>query len=105
VKGAADATRAVQPGPRPAEPGVSAAHQEIQTGRLRWRMMRRGLLELDLVFDRFLAGRFASLEPDQLAALDRLLDCEDIELWAMISGRTPCERPEFAELVELLRAA
>jgi antitoxin CptB len=103
VKSAADAAREIQP--RPVERGVSAAPAEIQPGRLRWRMMRRGLLELDLVFDRFLAGRFACLAPDQLAALDRLLDCEDIELWAMISGRTPCERPEFAELVELLRAA
>jgi succinate dehydrogenase flavin-adding protein (antitoxin of CptAB toxin-antitoxin module) len=84
---------------------LNPARQEVQAGRLRWRMMRRGLLELDLVFDRFLAGRFASLAPDQLAVLDRLLDCEDIELWAMISGRKPCEHPEFAELLELLRAA
>ncbi len=84
---------------------MNPAREKVQAGRLRWRMMRRGLLELDLVFDRFLAGRFASLAPDQLAALDRLLDCEDIELWAMISGREPCERPEFAELLELLRAA
>ena len=74
-------------------------------GKLRWRMMRRGLLELDLVFQRFLDGRFARLNPAQFDALGRLLEYEDTDLWDLVSGRTECADAQLMELVDLLRAA
>jgi antitoxin CptB len=73
-------------------------------GKLRWRMMRRGLLELDLVFERFLSKHFDALDDAQLAALDRLLDWEDTDLWEVVSGRRECDDMQFKELVDLLRA-
>jgi succinate dehydrogenase flavin-adding protein (antitoxin of CptAB toxin-antitoxin module) len=73
-------------------------------GRLRWRMMRRGLLELDLVFERFLERDFATLDDGQRADLDRLLDYEDTDLWAVVSGREKCADPSLALLVQRLRA-
>ncbi len=73
-------------------------------GRLRWRMMRRGLLELDLVFERFLARDFEALDDVQRADLDRLLDFEDTDLWAVLSGREECADPSLRDLVHRLRA-
>jgi antitoxin CptB len=73
-------------------------------GRLRWRMMRRGLLELDLVFERFIERDFDKLDDGQRADLDRLLDYEDTDLWAVLSGREECADPSLRDLVIRLRA-
>jgi succinate dehydrogenase flavin-adding protein (antitoxin of CptAB toxin-antitoxin module) len=72
-------------------------------GRLRWRCMRRGLLELDLVLDRFAQRHLAALDARGLRALDELLDYEDPELWDIVSGRKQCEEPRLNEVVDLLR--
>lgn len=71
---------------------------------LRWRCMRRGLLELDLVFERFLAQRFDALGEGQLAALDELARYEDADLWPLVSGRERCSEPGLQEIVDLMRA-
>lgn len=44
--------------------------------RLRWRS-RRGLLEMDLILERFLAQHLASLSAEEWVAYDRLLDLPD----------------------------
>jgi succinate dehydrogenase flavin-adding protein (antitoxin of CptAB toxin-antitoxin module) len=77
---------------------------QAMEGRLRWRMMRRGLLELDLVFERFLAREFDALDDTQRADLDRLLDYEDTDLWAVLSGREECADASLRDLVQRLRA-
>ena len=74
----------------------------IERGRVRWQC-RRALLELDLVFARFLERDFDRLSDDQLADLDDLLRCEDHELWAMVNGSRPCEKDRWKEMVDLLR--
>ncbi|MBI4756314.1 MAG: succinate dehydrogenase assembly factor 2 [Betaproteobacteria bacterium] len=75
----------------------------INRGRLRWHC-RRGLLELDLVFTRFLDRHFDRLDEEQLKVLERLLAHEDQDLWDIISGRGACEQAGLQGLVELLRA-
>ena len=56
--------------------------------RLRWRS-RRGLLELDLVFDRFWAGAGAGITREDAAALERLLRLPDNDLLDLVMGRGP----------------
>ncbi len=75
-----------------------------QLNRLRWRC-RRGLLENDLILTRFLDARGATMNVDEIAALNRLLDLGDDELWGLLAG---CAEPEDALLrpmVAALRAA
>jgi antitoxin CptB len=74
----------------------------IDKGRVRWQC-RRALLELDLVFTRFLERHFDSLSEDQVADLDDLLRCEDHELWAMVNGSRPCTEDRWREMIALLR--
>ncbi|MBP6369105.1 MAG: succinate dehydrogenase assembly factor 2, partial [Burkholderiales bacterium] len=53
---------------------------ERRLARLRWRC-RRGMLENDIVLERFLAARGASITDEELTMLDRLLDLTDGDLW------------------------
>jgi antitoxin CptB len=73
----------------------------VAANRLRWRC-RRGLLELDLVLERLLAG-----EPpeEELRVLGELLELPDNDLWDIASGRSDRYAPRFAAIVARLRAA
>lgn len=75
----------------------------LNRGRVRWQC-RRALLELDLVFTRFLERHFDRLTDGQLADLDDLLVVEDHDLWAMINGSQPVTNDRWKEMVELLRS-
>ncbi len=74
----------------------------ISRGRVRWQC-RRALLELDVVFARFLGSHFDRLDDRQLADLDDLLRCDDYDLWAMINGSKVCETDRWKEMIALLR--
>jgi antitoxin CptB len=65
---------------------ATAALDARRLARIRWRA-RRGMLENDLVLARFLDRRGADLTEAEIAALDRLLDLPDNELWDLICGR------------------
>jgi antitoxin CptB len=82
---------------QPVEPPRSIA-------RLRWRC-RRGMLENDLVLARFLDARGAALDAHEVAALERLLELSDNELWDLVSGRTETHEQALRPLVDALRAA
>ncbi|MEW6414583.1 MAG: succinate dehydrogenase assembly factor 2 [Pseudomonadota bacterium] len=66
-----------------------------------WRC-RRGLLELDLLLSGFWAAHRATLEPDERAALERLLALPDMEIVDRIEGRVPAGDATLAALVERL---
>ncbi|MCL4746509.1 MAG: succinate dehydrogenase assembly factor 2 [Burkholderiaceae bacterium] len=65
--------------------------------RLRWRA-RRGLLENDLVLERFFAAHESRLGEDEIAGLDILLDLDDNELLELILGRREPDGPAAGEL-------
>lgn len=54
--------------------------------RLRWRC-RRGLLELDIVLDRFVRQRYQTMDDEQRKVFDELLAMPDTELWDVITGK------------------
>ena len=70
--------------------------------RIRWRC-RRGLLELDLVLERFLERRFEGLDGELLRRFDELLDEPDNDLLDLALGRTE-PAPRYRAIVEMLRA-
>jgi succinate dehydrogenase flavin-adding protein (antitoxin of CptAB toxin-antitoxin module) len=74
----------------------------VEMHRLRWKC-RRGLLELDLVLDRFL-GRGGPCGKD-LDSLNSLLDLPDNDLWDIISGRSDAYDEGLKDVVARLRAA
>ena len=71
--------------------------------RLRWRS-RRGLLELDLVLERFW-GRGPAIAEGEAATLARLLEMPDNDLLDLVMGRAASPDPAVRALVERLNAA
>ena len=76
--------------------------ERIERERLKWKC-RRGLLELDIVLERFLR-RTPPGEGD-LAAVNALLDLPDNDLWDIVAGRSDDYQPHLEEMVARLRAA
>ena len=76
----------------------------VKRGRLRWHASRHALLELDILFRRFLDERFDRLDDSQLDVLEELLALEDLDLWEMICGRRECREARWKGLVEMLRS-
>jgi antitoxin CptB len=68
--------------------------------RLLWKC-RRGLLELDLVLQRFLPG----VEEGELAQLHEILEFPDNDLWDIVAGRSDGYGSHLNEIVARLRAA
>ncbi len=71
--------------------------------RLRWRS-RRGLLELDLVFDRFWAGPGSRMNEEEAAALEALLQLPDNDLLDLVMGRAEAPEAKLRDVVDMLRA-
>jgi len=75
----------------------------IGKNRLRWNC-RRGLLELDLVLERFLAGN-VPLEKSAVERLNEILEFPDNDLWDIVIGRSDRYEPHLNDIVARLRAA
>ena len=71
----------------------------LSRDRLRWKC-RRGLLELDLVFERIVP----TLKDDEVAPFTALLDLADNHLWDVVAGRTDDYDPGLKPIVARLRA-
>jgi len=69
----------------------------VARDRLKWKC-RRGLLELDLVLERYLQRNPADAE------LSELLDLPDNDLWDIVSGRSERYDARFRDIVARLRA-
>ncbi len=72
--------------------------------RLKWKC-RRGLLELDLVLERFLRREGESLDAAEAAGLNELLELPDNDLWDIVAGRSESFAPSQRALVARLRAS
>ena len=70
----------------------------IERHRLKWKC-RRGLLELDLVLERYL-----DRHPDD-PELGELLELPDNDLWDIVARRSESYPPHLKEVVARLRAA
>ena len=71
--------------------------------RLRWRCVRRGLLELDLLLEKFLDEEYPRLTDEQAVTFHQMTLLEDPELWDLVTKRTACDNPAWNELLDMLR--
>jgi len=85
---------------------AEAVLDDHAVGKLRWRC-RRGLLENDLVLERFFARHGRSLAPRQGEVLEELMQLADNDLMDLLLAR--CEpageldRAEVKQLLAMLR--
>ena len=71
----------------------------LSRNRLKWKC-RRGRLELDLVLERIVP----TLEDEDVAAFDALLELADDDLWDIVVGRSDDFPPPLKHIVMRLRA-
>ena len=71
--------------------------------RLRWRCIRRGLLEVDIALTGFLDRGFDKLTEEEQQAFVELADMEDHDLWQLISGQAEIDDVRLTPIVTLLR--
>ena len=74
----------------------------IRIGRLRWQS-RRGLLELDRFFEPFFSRDLSALDEATITALERLMECQDLELLDWLLGRSAPKDPQLGHALNLLR--
>jgi len=75
----------------------------LQHERLKWNC-RRGLLELDLVLERFLQREGGTLSDSDAAALGELLAQPDNDLWDLVIGRSDRVDARLRGILARLRA-
>ncbi len=74
---------------------------EKRYNRLKW-ACRRGMLELDVLFLPFVEEAFSDLDDEKQETFERLLTCDDPDLFAWFMGHQKCEDPELAEMVKII---
>lgn len=75
----------------------------IDIKRLHWRS-RRGLLELDLLLQRFFAEKFEQLDEEGLVALQDVLLLPDLMLLDLCQNKTQIADRRFQAIIHLIGA-
>lgn len=70
--------------------------------RVRWRC-RRGMLELDIVLQRFVDKHYIQLNECELRQFEALLDLPDNDLWDMIAEKKEVNDIELQPVLQLLQ--
>jgi antitoxin CptB len=72
--------------------------------RIKWHC-RRGLLELDLVLERFVENHLDALDANQTEVFKELLAYEDNDLLDMVMGRAEPVNAQLSAVLEMMRTA
>ncbi|ALP39533.1 succinate dehydrogenase assembly factor 2 [Aeromonas schubertii] len=72
-----------------------------EKSRLKW-ACRRGMLELDVIVMPFFEHEYDALTPEQQKTFERLLTCDDPDLFKWFMGHGVPSDPDFAALVPFI---
>jgi antitoxin CptB len=78
--------------------------RDLWLKRLTYRSWHRGCKETDLILGTYCDKNITTLGKAELERFEALLDEEDADIWAWLTGKTPCPKPEFAPLIAELQA-
>ena len=76
--------------------------ETAQDSELRWRC-RRGMLELDIIFNEFLDKAYSELNSEQKELLDQMLDYPDQLLFDLFLGHMESSDKGISSLVSFIR--
>ncbi|WP_438952220.1 succinate dehydrogenase assembly factor 2 [Porticoccus sp.] len=74
----------------------------MERNRLFW-ASRRGMLELDLVLQPFLDEIYPTLEMEDKQRYQKLLECEDQDMFGWFLRRETPEDPDLQKIVQIIR--
>ena len=73
------------------------------SGRIRWKC-RRGMLELDFLFERFYDRAFHHLTEEEQHLFDQLLDEADPVLYEWVLGHVSSEHSPYHSLIQKIQS-
>lgn len=76
---------------------------EQEKARLTWHC-RRGMLELDLMLQKFLEKHLDLMTNHEFEAFNKLLSCTDPELFAWLMGHDDPQDEELLKIVTVIRS-
>lgn len=76
----------------------------MERNKLFW-ASRRGMLELDLMLQPFVDDVYPTLATEDQARYERLLTCEDQDLFGWLLQQNVPEDPDTRRIVDIIRAA
>ena len=76
----------------------------MDLARLHWAACRRGMLELDVLFERYIKQRYEQAPKEEQEAFEHLLSCNDQDLFNWLIKREPVDEPQFDAIVQKLLA-
>lgn len=79
------------------------ADKDLSRARLYWHC-RRGMLELDLLLQEFLAAHFDHMSVSEKQTFATLLDYPDAVLFELLMGRSVTADQEIAHVIEKIRS-
>ncbi len=74
---------------------------DIEFNRLFWHS-RRGMLELDVLLVPFLKEAYRSLPEDDRARYQKLLECEDQDMFTWFMQKGEPDDPDLARIVKII---
>ncbi|MGM0525612.1 MAG: succinate dehydrogenase assembly factor 2 [Pseudomonadota bacterium] len=69
--------------------------------RLKW-ACRRGMLELDVLFEPFVEQAYDELNEEKKAIFRRLVTCDDPDLFAWFMGHKECPDAELKSMIKFM---
>ncbi len=69
--------------------------------RIQWKC-RRGLMELDILFENFFTKKFQDLSPDEKKQFDKLLSHDDTQLYGWVLGSQSVP-DHFTDLIKKIK--
>ena len=77
---------------------------QVRAKRLRYRATHRGMLEMDVVLGGYVTAHAAKLDADEITRLERLMDEQDADLLAWITGQQETPQDADGELIAKIAA-
>lgn len=81
--------------------GIKGMAEAVNKSRLLW-ACRRGMLELDVLFIPFVKEAFDNLSTVDQFTFQRLLTCEDPDLFAWFMRHKPCPDAELEKIIDVI---
>ena len=75
--------------------------EENKKRQLQWQC-RRGMLELDIMLQRFMDSGYDQLSPEDKKQFSDLLRCQDDQLFRWFMGHEVCDNPVLQKLIGLI---
>jgi antitoxin CptB len=74
-----------------------------EVARILWQC-RRGMLELDVMLERFVQQRYESLTLQEQEVFEQLLQQSDDHLFSWLMGTERSENPQLQAMVEMIKS-